>query len=81
MSAKLDLLSSNLQKHIGDRIALRQVALGEVTIDVAASDYLGVMAALRDEPELRFEELMDFVRYRLPHVQGRELGRKALCGR
>jgi len=59
MSTKLDLLSSNLQKHIGDRIALRQVALGEVTIDVAASDYLGVMAALRDEPELRFEELMD----------------------
>ena len=50
MSAKLDLLSSNLQKHIGDRIALRQVALGEVTIDVAAADYLGVMTALRDEP-------------------------------
>ena len=59
MSAKLDLLSSNLQRHVGDRIALRQVALGEVTIDVAASDYLDVMTALRDEPELRFEELMD----------------------
>lgn len=59
MSAKLELLSLNLQKHIGDRIALRQVALGEVTIDVAASDYFAVMTALRDEPELRFEELMD----------------------
>jgi NADH-quinone oxidoreductase subunit C len=59
MSAKLELLSLNLQKHIGDRIGLRQVALGEITIDVAASDYLEVMAVLRDEPELRFEELMD----------------------
>lgn len=59
MSAKLELLSLNLQKHIGDRIGLRQVALGEVTIDVAASDYIEVMTKLRDEPELRFEELMD----------------------
>lgn len=59
MSAKLELLSLNLQKHIGDRICLRQVALGEVTIDVAATDYLEVMMILRDEPELRFEELMD----------------------
>ena len=59
MSAKLDLLSLNLQKHIGDRIELRHVALGEVTVDVAASNYLEVMTTLRDEPELRFEELMD----------------------
>lgn len=59
MSAKLELLSLNLQKHIGDRIVLRHVALGEVTIDVAASDYLEVMTVLRDEPDLHFEELMD----------------------
>lgn len=59
MSAKLELLSLNLQKHLGDRIAVRQVALGEVTVDVAIADYPEVMTALRDEPELCFEELID----------------------
>ena len=59
MSAKLELLSQNLQKHLGDRVKSLQVALGEISIDVDASDYLDVMTALRDEPELRFEELMD----------------------
>jgi NADH-quinone oxidoreductase subunit C len=59
MSAKLEVLSQNLQKHLGDRVKALQMALGEITIDVDASDYLDVMTALRDEPELRFEELMD----------------------
>jgi NADH-quinone oxidoreductase subunit C len=59
MSAKLEVLSQNLQKHLGDRIGALQLALGEITIDVDASDYLDVMTTLRDEPELRFEELMD----------------------
>ena len=59
MSAKLEVLSQNLQKHLGDRVKALQTALGEITIDVDASDYLDVMTTLRDEPELRFEELMD----------------------
>ncbi len=59
MSAKLEVLSLNLQKHLGDRIGSLQVALGEITIDVDVSDYLDVMTALRDEPELNFLELMD----------------------
>ena len=59
MSAKLEVLSQNLQKHLGDRVKALQAALGEITIDVDASDYLDVMTALRDEPELCFEELMD----------------------
>jgi len=59
MSAKLEVLSQNLQKHLGDRVKSLQVALGEITVDVDASDYLDVMTALRDEPELRFEELID----------------------
>jgi len=59
MSAKLEVLSQNLQKHLGDRVKSLQVALGEISIDVDTSDYLDVMTALRDEPELRFEELMD----------------------
>jgi NADH-quinone oxidoreductase subunit C len=59
MSAKLEVLSQNLQKHLGDRVGALLVARGELTIDVDASVYLDVMTTLRDEPELRFEELMD----------------------
>ena len=59
MSAKLDTLSENLQKHFGDKIKSLKLALGELTIEVGASDYLGLMVALRDEPDFRFEELID----------------------
>ena len=59
MSAKLELLSQNLKKHLGDRIEALQIALGEVAIDVNASVYLEAMQLLRDEPELGFEQLID----------------------
>ena len=59
MSAKLELLGQNLQKHLGDRIGALQTALGEVTIDVSSDNYIEVMTTLRDEPELRFEEMID----------------------
>jgi NADH-quinone oxidoreductase subunit C len=59
MSVKLELLSQNLQKHLGERIKSKRIAFSEVTIEVDAVDYLGVMQTLKDEPELRFEELID----------------------
>jgi NADH-quinone oxidoreductase subunit C len=59
MSAKLELLGQNLRKHLGDRIAGSQTALGEITIDVDAAAYPEVMLALRDEPELGFEQMVD----------------------
>ena len=59
MSAKLEMLSQNLQTHFGDRLKSLNFALGEVTIEVGASDYLSVMAALRNEADLQFEELVD----------------------
>ncbi|HRF12473.1 MAG: NADH-quinone oxidoreductase subunit C [Candidatus Accumulibacter phosphatis] len=59
MSATLEALSQNLQKHLGDRVKSLKVALGEVTIEVDAADYLVVMQTLHDEPELCFEELID----------------------
>lgn len=59
MSAKLETLSQNLQKHFGDKILSLKLALGEVTIEVAAADYLSVMQTLHDEAELGFEELID----------------------
>jgi NADH-quinone oxidoreductase subunit C len=39
MSAKLEALSQNLQKHLGDRVKSLKIALGEVTIEVDAADY------------------------------------------
>ena len=59
MSAKLETLSQNLQRHFGDKITSLKLALGELTIEVGAADYLGVMTALRDSEDLAFEELID----------------------
>ncbi|MGA9393887.1 MAG: NADH-quinone oxidoreductase subunit C [Azonexus sp.] len=59
MSAKLETLSQNLQKHFGDKLTSLKLALGEVTVEVAATDYLAVMTTLRDEPDLGFEEMVD----------------------
>ena len=59
MSAKLETLSQNLQKHFGDKLSSLKLELGEVTVEVSAADYLAVMTALRDEPDLGFEEMVD----------------------
>jgi len=58
-AATLETLSQNLQKHLGERLQSIAVAFDELTIEVAASDYLDVMLALRDEPDFSFEELID----------------------
>lgn len=60
MSAKLEALRQNLEKHLGALLAgVPEIALGEVTIDVNATNYLDAMHVLRDEPDLRFESLID----------------------
>lgn len=59
MSAKLETLSQNLQQHFGDKLKSLKLALGELTIEVSAADYLAVMTDLRDQATLGFEELID----------------------
>jgi NADH-quinone oxidoreductase subunit C len=59
MSAKLETLSQRLQDHFGDRLKSLKTALGEITIEVGAADYLAVMTSLRDLPTFGFEELSD----------------------
>ncbi|MFO1262174.1 MAG: NADH-quinone oxidoreductase subunit C [Rhodoferax sp.] len=44
---------------LGDKLAKASVALGEVTIEVAAKDYLAAAHALRDDPRCKFEQLID----------------------
>jgi len=59
MSAKLERLSNSLQEILGTNLRSMVVDRGEVTIEVAAGDYLSVAQTLRDHGELHFEELID----------------------
>lgn len=59
MSAKLNQLLGNLQVALGGKITKQVVALGEVTIECAAADYLSVCQVLRDGAGLKFEQLID----------------------
>jgi NADH-quinone oxidoreductase subunit C len=59
MSAKLERLSNSLQEILGTNLQSLVVDRGEVTIEVAAADYLSVAQTLRDHADLHFEELID----------------------
>lgn len=59
MSAKLDTLCQNLQDVLGERITKLIADRGEVTIEVAPADYIAAATLLRDDADLRFEELID----------------------
>ncbi|MBS0510959.1 MAG: NADH-quinone oxidoreductase subunit C [Proteobacteria bacterium] len=59
MSQKLERLIQTLKDVLGEKLKSLTADLGEVTIEVSASDYLGVARALRDHADLHFEELMD----------------------
>ncbi len=59
MSAKLERLSQTLRDVFGERLPSLVVDRGEVTIEVAASDYLRVARELRDHADLHFEQLID----------------------
>jgi len=59
MSAKLDQLLNNLQASLDKKITQHIVALGEITIECKAADYLAVCQILRDEATLKFEQLID----------------------
>ncbi|MEO0314733.1 MAG: hypothetical protein RI928_1189 [Pseudomonadota bacterium] len=59
MTTKLVTLESALKEVLGDRIRSMSIALGEITVVIAATDYLSAMQSLRDHPSLRFEQLLD----------------------
>lgn len=56
---RLDNLQSALEAVLGSRLKSLVRKLGEITITVAADDYLDVARTLRDDPALRFEQLID----------------------
>jgi NADH-quinone oxidoreductase subunit C len=59
MTTKLERLNAALAAALGARIASITTALGEVTVVVSAADYLPAARILRDDPQLRFEQLVD----------------------
>jgi NADH-quinone oxidoreductase subunit C len=59
MTTRTEQLKAALEGALGGRIASLTTALGEVTIVVNAADYLATAQILRDDPHLRFEQLLD----------------------
>jgi NADH-quinone oxidoreductase subunit C len=59
MTQKLDSLQAALEAVLGGRIKQFKRERGEITITVAAAEWLEVATALRDDSRLRFEQLVD----------------------
>ncbi len=59
MTQRLDNLQVALEASLGNKIKAFKRERGEITITVAAADYLGVAKTLRDDPSLKFEQLID----------------------
>lgn len=57
--SKLDTLQAALEAALGGQIQSLKREFGEITIQVAAADYLAVATTLRDHAELKFELLID----------------------
>ncbi|TAG74833.1 MAG: NADH-quinone oxidoreductase subunit C [Burkholderiales bacterium] len=53
------MLNEIVTKALGDKIKNLSTALNELTVEVAASDWVAACTALRDDPECRFESLID----------------------
>ena len=58
MTSKLENLISTLSSVLGENAVITS-ALGEVTVVVKAADYYQSMLTLRDNPSLRFEQVID----------------------
>jgi len=79
MTAKLERLQEALRSVLGERIGALVCERDEVTLEVRAADYPSVAQALRDDPALRFEQLIDLsgVDYSTHAVRGGDVPRYA----
>ena len=59
MTQRLDTLQAALEGALGDKLGRLVRALGELTLTVKAGHYAAVAQTLRDDPALRFEQLID----------------------
>ena len=59
MTLKLDTLQAALNSVLGDAVTALKRDRGEITITVPAGRWIEVARTLRDDPQLRFEQLID----------------------
>ncbi len=59
MTLKLDTLQAALTSVLGDAVTALKRDRGEITITVPAARWIEVARTLRDDPQLRFEQLID----------------------
>jgi NADH-quinone oxidoreductase subunit C len=78
-SVNPESLKNTIAAALGDAVKTISVALGEVTVVVAADDYLQVAQTLRDAPGCQFEQMMDlcgldYSDYKEGAYEGRRFG-------
>ena len=59
LSRGLDAIAARVTEVLGAKFLSQAIAHEELTIEVAADDIVAVLAALRDDPELRFVSFVD----------------------
>jgi NADH-quinone oxidoreductase subunit C len=59
MATDLNILSANLHEAFSIKVVSLEERLGELTLVVRASDMISTFTRLRDDADLRFEELVD----------------------
>jgi NADH-quinone oxidoreductase subunit C len=59
MTQRLDALQAALEAALGERIRHFKRERGEITVTIAAADWLAVAKTLRDDARLAFEQLID----------------------
>jgi NADH-quinone oxidoreductase subunit C len=59
MTAALEDLAKHVEAELGGKMLSRSIALGELTLVVAADDIGSILTTLRDDKECLFEQLVD----------------------
>lgn len=57
--ASVDTLNARVGELLGDALTAQRIDRGELTIDVVPARIVAACEALRDDPQLRFEQLID----------------------
>ena len=56
---RIDILQATVQAALGDQVKSLVLSRGELTLTVAAKDYLAAARRLQSDPELQFEQNLD----------------------
>jgi len=59
MSTRIETLAAKVAARCAEKLVRQTSTCGELTYEVAAADLLGVCQILRDDAELKFEQLVD----------------------